>query len=161
MNVDRLEISEQRLPKLSNEAARIANLLTKLSAECPLATPAHSRGGFPPDTSCAIVRSHIRARRLRARFSKDDLFAEPAWGMMLDLFASELSGHPLATSSLCIAAAVPMTTALRWIKVLVEKGVFVRRNDPRDGRRVFIQLSDDTRLALKLYFAAPAGTTLS
>lgn len=81
--------------------------------------------------------------------------------MMLDLFASELSGHPLATSSLCIAAAVPMTTALRWIKVLVEKGVFVRRNDPRDGRRVFIQLSDDTRLALKLYFAAPAGTTLS
>ena len=55
--------------------------------------------------------------------------------------------------SLCIAAAVPATTALRWLKTLVQEGLFVRRADPHDGRRVFVELAPDASFALRRYFA--------
>jgi len=56
-------------------------------------------------------------------------------------------------SSLCIAAAVPATTALRWLKTMTDKGLFVRRADPHDGRRVFVELSPATSVAMRRYFA--------
>ena len=56
-------------------------------------------------------------------------------------------------SSLCIAASVPATTALRWLKTMVTEGLFLRRADPHDGRRVFVELAPDTRTALRQYFA--------
>jgi DNA-binding MarR family transcriptional regulator len=56
-------------------------------------------------------------------------------------------------SSLCIAAAVPATTALRWLKTLVQQGIFVRRADPHDGRRVFVELAPETSSSLRRYFA--------
>ncbi len=89
------------------------------------------------------VRALIRARRLRDRFLPASLFADPAWDMMLDLLAARLSGKRVSVSSLCIAAAVPPTTALRWIRQLTERGIFARIDDPVDGRRVFIELTDD------------------
>jgi DNA-binding MarR family transcriptional regulator len=54
---------------------------------------------------------------------------------------------------LCIAAAVPATTALGWLKTLVDQGIFVRRADPHDGRRVFVELAPATSAALRRYFA--------
>jgi DNA-binding MarR family transcriptional regulator len=56
-------------------------------------------------------------------------------------------------SSLCIAAAVPATTALRWVKNMTDTGLFVRRADPHDGRRVFVELSREASVAMRRYFA--------
>jgi DNA-binding MarR family transcriptional regulator len=53
----------------------------------------------------------------------------------------------------CIAAAVPATTALRWLKTLVSQGPFDRRPDPHDGRRVYVELAQDSSQALRRYFA--------
>ena len=99
------------------------------------------------------MRNVIRARRLRARFFDEELFADPAWDMLLDLLQAEIAQHRVPVSSLCIAAAVPATTALRWIKTMTDNGLFVRRADPHDGRRVFIELAPDTSLSLRRYFA--------
>ena len=74
--------------------------------------------------------------------------------MLLDLMAARLEGKRVAVSSLCIAAAVPATTALRWIKALTDRGLFVREADPRDGRRVYIALSDEAARALAAYLRA-------
>jgi len=60
----------------------------------------------------------------------------------------------VAVSSLCIAAAVPPTTALRWIKTLTDLGMFVRASDPSDRRRVFIELSDEVAGAMQACLAA-------
>ena len=87
------------------------------------------------------MRSVIRARRLRARFFAEELFADPAWDMLLDLLQAEIAQLRVPVSSLCIAAAVPATTALRWLKTMTEQGIFVRRADPHDGRRVFVELA--------------------
>ena len=94
----------------------------------------------------------LRMRRARTEFFEDNLFAEPAWDMMLDLMEARLRGTEILTSSLCMAASVPATTALRWIKNLTEKGILVRRADENDKRRVYVALSDEAASAMKYWF---------
>lgn len=100
-----------------------------------------------------FVRGLIRQRRERERHFPADMFADPAWDMLLDLYAAHYEGGKnVSVSSLCIAAAVPATTALRWIKTMTDAGYFVRVADPNDGRRIFIQLAETTRAELDTYF---------
>jgi len=105
-----------------------------------------------PEARARFVRELIRRRRARDHFFPGDYFADPVWDMMLDLYAAYYDGQPVSVSSLCIAAAVPATTALRSIKSMTDSGVFVRTRDASDGRRVYIDLSDETRLKLDVYF---------
>lgn len=100
------------------------------------------------------ARRLIRQRRLREQFFPADLFADPAWDMLLDLYAARLERQAVSVSSLCIAAAVPATTALRWIKTLTDSGMFVREADALDGRRIFIAMSDKAFSAVERYFEA-------
>ena len=100
-----------------------------------------------------MVRQVIRARRLRSRFFDEDLFADPAWDMLLDLLQAEIAQLRVPVSSLCIAAAVPATTALRWLKTMTDQGMFLRRADPHDGRRIFVELSPEASGAMRRYFA--------
>lgn len=106
-----------------------------------------------PTSRARYVRRRIRQRRMREQHFASDLFADPAWDMMLDLYAAHYERRTVSVSSLCIAAAVPATTALRWIKALTDEGLFVRAPDPYDGRRIYIFLSDDSRQRLDDYFA--------
>ena len=145
-----------RLRQLSDEVARIAATLARLSAgpEASAATPPPAaKTGDVPAIDPEKVRAIIRARRLRARYFDPELFADPAWDMLLDLVQAEIDQLRVPVSSLCIAAAVPATTALRWIKTMTDSGLFVRRADPHDGRRVFVEMAPGTSLAMRRYFA--------
>jgi len=145
----------ERLRQLSDEVSRIAATLARLST-VPAAPQAVLRKPVEddvPDVAVEAVRSVIRARRLRTRFFAEDLFADPAWDMLLDLLQAEIAQLRVPVSSLCIAAAVPATTALRWLKSMTDKGIFVRRADPHDGRRVFVELSRGASIAMRRYFA--------
>ena len=144
-----------RLRQLSDEVSRIAATLARISASPPVApVPSRPVNETPiPDVSAETVRSVIRARRLRNRYFADHLFADPAWDMLLDLLQAEIAQLRVPVSSLCIAAAVPATTALRWLKTMVEEGIFLRRADPHDGRRVFVELAPETSAGLRRYFA--------
>ena len=74
--------------------------------------------------------------------------------MLLDLTAAHAEGQKVSVTSLCIAANVPATTALRWLTQMVETGVLQRVADPADRRRVFIELSERARAGMAGYFAA-------
>ena len=145
----------ERLRQLSEEVSRIASTLARLSSGPVMSRPALEpmTGIDLPPLSADTVRNVIRARRLRARFFPEELFADPAWDMLLDLLQAEIAQLRVPVSSLCIAAAVPATTALRWLKTLVSQGLFVRRADPHDGRRVFVELAPEASQALRRYFA--------
>jgi hypothetical protein len=145
----------ERLRQLSDEVSRIAATLARLStgpSAAPRPPEASPSADLPP-LSAETVRAVIRARRLRSRYFPEELFADPAWDMLLDLLQAEISHLRVPVSSLCIAAAVPATTALRWLKTLVQQGIFVRRPDAHDGRRVFVELAPATSSALRRYFA--------
>jgi DNA-binding MarR family transcriptional regulator len=107
------------------------------------------------------VRALLRMRRNRDRFFGGDLFADPAWDILLELYAATLGQFRVSVGSLCVAAAVPPTTALRWINHLEVKGMIVRRSDPTDGRRQFLMLSNQAIEAMSAYFrTVPNGSAL-
>lgn len=112
-----------------------------------LRSPSHplerfgSRGSTTA-ANAAFARSIIRARALRRQFFDQNLFADPAWDILLELYALKCEGVRVSVSKLSIAANVPCTTALRWIDKLEAEWLVVRQEDPLDGRRVWVELSD-------------------
>lgn len=150
------------LLRLTEQVGQIAGRIDRLDPHggVPQPPPAAFAGGPAPGQlpDARLVRRIIRQRQLRARFLDKDLFADPAWDMLLDLTASRLEGKRVSVTSLCIAAGVPPTTALRWIGQMVDAGLFVRLSDGTDKRRAFIDLSDKAVQAMARYFAEIALT---
>jgi DNA-binding transcriptional ArsR family regulator len=139
--------------RTADPAQRLLNLtdeLGRLAGEIAQGAKGNPAGGI----DARFVRGLIRARQRRAAAFGSDLFADPVWDMMLDLLAARLEGRPVSTSSLCIAAGVPGTTALRWLRQATERGLFVRVADPRDGRGVLVELSDEVAERLLAHLAA-------
>lgn len=105
-------------------------------------------------------RTRLAERLYRARRSVDDLFnfdgfsASPAWDMMLDIFYNEKLQKNVSVTDACIAARCPVTTGLRWIKVLEDKNLLVRTVDPDDKRRVFLDLTHKGRVLTEKSLAA-------
>jgi hypothetical protein len=95
----------------------------------------------------------IRHRQLRARFFDGELFADPAWDMLLDLTAARAEHTRVSVTSLCIASGVPPTTALRWISQMTQAGLLERVEDESDRRRAFIALSAPAADGMARYFA--------
>ena len=156
-----------RLRRFSGEVGRIAATLARLAAD-EGETVADRRPAYDPGPASIAapvdaqdVRRAIRARQLRGTVIGDGLFEDPAWDMLLDLFAAELERVPVSVSSLCIAAAVAPTTALRWIGRLTDAGLFERRPDPQDRRRVFMALTPHGSAAMRGYVAALGRAGLS
>lgn len=121
----------------------------------PVASPGDRlvRAARPALPDARLVRRIIHQRQLRARFFDGELFADPAWDMLLDLTAARVEHARVSVTSLCIASAVPPTTALRWISQLTEAGLFERVEDETDRRRAFIQLTDKACDGMARYFA--------
>lgn len=91
-------------------------------------------------------------RRRREKMIDAEIFGEPAWDILLDLYEAHQIGRPIAVTSACIGAAVPPTTALRWINVLTERGHIQREEDPGDARRSFVKLTASTIVKLDQLF---------
>lgn len=162
--------------RMREDIARIADVLERMDRESTDREEIARRGGIRepesgyrgpepegPEVNPAEIRAVIRARRLRGRFFTPELFADPAWDMLLDLFAAELEQRRVSVSSLCIAAAVPPTTALRWIGTMHEEGLFRREADPIDRRRAYIVLSERALHGMRAYANAAqrAGLNLA
>lgn len=99
-----------------------------------------------------LVRAIQAARRRRDALFAPELFADPAWDMLLELYALHLEQKRVSVSSLCIAAYVPPTTALRWVAKLEEERLATRIEDPTDGRRTWIELSAGGIERMERYF---------
>ena len=118
------------------------------------------RASRPPLPDPRLVRKIIRQRQLRARFFEGDLFADPAWDMLLDLTAARVEHVRVSVTSLCIASGVPPTTALRWIGQMTDAGLLQRVDDETDRRRAFITLTDKAADAMARYFSE-LGTSVA
>lgn len=88
-----------------------------------------------------LAQEEYRERLRRKKFFDADLFGEPAWDILLDLFLCHVEGRRITITSACIASSVPSTTALRWIALLQERGLIQRESDILDRRRSWIDLT--------------------
>lgn len=106
-----------------------------------------------------LAREAYATRRRRgAIFDNDELFGEPAWDILLDLYIAHAENKAVSVSSACIGSAAPPTTGLRWLGVLGEQDLIVREHDPDDQRRVLVRLTERGLQAMDRYFAG-AGSS--
>lgn len=63
-----------------------------------------------------------------------DDFTDPAWDILIDLFKTEMLGSLVGTTSACLAAHGPHTTALRYVSQLKDEGMIERHKPAHDGR---------------------------
>jgi DNA-binding transcriptional ArsR family regulator len=99
------------------------------------------------------VRWLIRAHRMRTRLLGDKLFGDPCWDLILELLLARVEQRAMQTCSLGICAEVPAATAHRWLERLVANGLVNREADARDGRRVYVRLSDPALVKIEAYLA--------
>lgn len=92
------------------------------------------------------------ARRRRDDFFNPKLFADPAWDMLLDLYAREIAQQRTTVSSVCYASGAPSTTALRYIDMLFAERLITREPDPMDRRRKFVRLTPAAAENMRAYF---------
>lgn len=147
---DRCEASRQAFAAARGESAALRRA----------DRPTVAKPGLPDPR---LVRRIIRQRQMRARFFDPDLFADPAWDILLDLAAAQGERRQVSVSSLCLAAGTPPTTALRWIGQMTQAGLLRRDSDRDDRRRAFISLTERAADAVARYFAAlgPAAMRLA
>ncbi len=160
---------EQRGQYAARQARRLiaaANELLAMAAELE----EEAARGYAPGAARvgATLEDDARwlhqARRLyldrRSRgdvFGDEALFGEPAWDLLLDLFIAAKEGKRVPVTSACIGAAVPTTTALRWLSLMEQRSLILREADPADARRVFVRLSADAYSRMVTYFARAEG----
>ena len=140
---------ESNLRELQLKLGRLCEELHEIISQLP------SRAVTPvyPQLTANRVEQILRARRARDKVFGSELFADPAWDILLESFLTHLRHTRISISGLCAVAAVPATTALRWILKLEQDDLLTREDDLLDHRRTWIQLTDRGMIAMQRYFA--------
>lgn len=87
------------------------------------------------------ARAILKTRTIRSAVLGSELFAEPAWDILLELFVSHIEQTRTPVTSACSASKVPTTTALRCLANLEDAGFIYSSADRYDGRRRYVALT--------------------
>jgi DNA-binding MarR family transcriptional regulator len=142
------------------QAERLVTELRRVGRACG----GDAAAQVPTGEAGVLARNLYRERASRRELINAALLGEPAWDILLDLFASEMEGRAISVSSACIASGVPATTALRYLGKLESRGLAARVAAEGDRRRWNICLTPEGRAAMQAALerigylrAAPAG----
>jgi hypothetical protein len=95
------------------------------------------------ETPLSFYAKHVRKMRLDARSHLPaDLFGDPGFDMLIDLFIAREEQTQLSITSIVTAGLTPATTGLRWLAKLEKHALVDRSPDPFDARRSYIGLSE-------------------
>lgn len=97
----------------------------------------------------------LTLRRRRAEGFGKAMFSEPAWDMLLILYASN-SSERLTVNRLIRLSGASKATALRWIDYLVDQRLIARTPHPTDARCVFVVLTEKGKGSLDAYLSDSA-----
>lgn len=82
----------------------------------------------------------LSLRRQRSEILGHGLFSDPAWDIMLQLFAAKLRGRKMRFTDLMSDA--PASTLARWAAVLEERGLVSGHLDPLIPSALSLELSE-------------------
>ncbi len=114
------------------------DLATDLLTHAPVERSERDAGSIALVTAQAMVAN----RQYRTRYFRPMLFGEASWDILLDLFIQKKESKLVSVSSVAVASGVPHATALRYISKLEQDGLLIRSADPKDSRRIDVELSD-------------------
>lgn len=105
-------------------------------------------GPLPTDANGRVSRALRAAERVyqdrkkRSDFvGSDEIFGEPAWDILLDLFIRQAKDEEVSFRSACLHASGPDHTTIRWLKVLEKHNLVSFYKDESDDSKHFVHLS--------------------
>lgn len=98
----------------------------------------------------AHARRILTLRRWRAKRFGKAMFSEPAWEMLLLLYATQ-GAERLTATRLALLSGGSKATALRWIEYLVSQKWVERTVHPTDKRAFFVSLTEKGKELLDAY----------
>jgi DNA-binding MarR family transcriptional regulator len=104
-----------------------------------------------PGTSAALASALLSLQSLRATMLGVRRINDAAWNMLLDLYVHGAQGPGVPVSSLGIASGAPQSTSLRLINQIEAQGLVYLQDDPLDGRRRMVRLTNEARTRLDKY----------
>jgi len=87
----------------------------------------------PLDPSEDHMLSILMFRRGREEVFGKCLFSDPAWDILLELYAAHLGRRTLSTVDLAAEIGLPESTVTRWVDVLAENGIVDRPGTVREA----------------------------
>lgn len=100
-----------------------------------------------------------KIRKVRSKYLPEELFSDPCWEMLLDLYDAHLSGVDVAVTGLGVTSGVPLSTALRRMQELQRHGLIQRVHDRDDRRRQLVVLTPAGLRAIDNFFDGYLGRT--
>lgn len=107
--------------------------------------------GAPTSTQVRALRS---ARRARETYFGRSLFAEPAWDILLELYANYLDWRMVGILELGTELGIADATLLRWLEKLRHRGFVERVLHPTDKRRVLVGLTPSAAGKMHKWFVS-------
>lgn len=91
------------------------------------------------------ANEYLRWGRLKSKTldAGNGLFADSCWNMCLDIYICGLKDERVTVSAIAHSSGIPMTTAMRYINVMVEQGLIEKTPNPADNRMIFVSASLD------------------
>lgn len=89
------------------------------------------------------VRVYADRRERSKHFEREQIFGEPAWDMLLDLYIHQARNEKVSVKSALIGSGASASTAMRWLGVLDAEGLIRSEDDPADSARRLVRLTPE------------------
>jgi DNA-binding MarR family transcriptional regulator len=87
------------------------------------------------------ILSVLLVRRARRAVLGENLFSDPAWDILLELYAASLGDREMSLGDLARAIETPESTTKRWVAALEERDLIQSKIDMVEKDVVWISLS--------------------
>jgi len=106
-----------------------------------------------PGRQIDITEDHILSilivRRGRETVFGPNLFSEPAWDALLELYAAKLGRRSMSLDDVAKALDIPESTMARWIDVLTDRQLVETESDPIEPSRLWLRLTSEGEAKMK------------
>jgi hypothetical protein len=122
----------------------ISRLLAKGAGRRPTSPAAAVHG------TVERIRDAQGRRKSRDRLFGVQMFGEPPWDIMIELFIADCEGRQASIGDLCDSSLLERSTVMRWLQILEMENILTRTPNPHN-----ILLSGSARAAMCRYFGEP------
>jgi hypothetical protein len=81
------------------------------------------------DQAAQLAASILRFRRFREKVLTPDIFGEPAWELLLEVFVADAAGEPITARMVAERREASPAVLSRWLKHLTVQGLIVGDGD--------------------------------
>ena len=86
-----------------------------------------------------IIRKNVL---IREEILPDMVPASPVWRLLIEMYIAKYQGRGVSITDAALLVNIPLTTTLRYLKILEDKGILQRDSDRHDKRRAWLRLRE-------------------